>query len=458
MALIGTPVQATADRIIIMPNGFPWPVGTYPITVFGAEGRFSTAVNPRSLVNSGIWTSTTFIHVNSSTGVDASAAVVSSPTDTSKAAKTIGKAIQLGNAAATPYRIFVKADTVVRANGLNGINPTQPCSIEAWGGRVVMGPFDVLTWAADVTYTNTYSATRSGVARVFDLTATLDKWGKYQELTLVADAATCNTTPGSWAQVGSTLYVRRTDGAAATNSNVRAYLGGSGVHNINLGTGVLDFYLSGFDLEGGNAGCLISPAAATHNIVAEDCTFRYAGSLASLTDCVQLTSLKGIAAFFRCDASAGAKDGFNVHWTTGGAPAGDNTYLLTVDCTGRDNGRGTSVSNNGWTTHERVIGIDVNGDYAENYGGNVHSIGTSQSWCVGTVSRRSIGDLGNGGTITSTGFRTNDSAVMWLDSTLADGNLLAIDAHDGTAAIYKRGHRSSGGMEYAATGTTLANY
>lgn len=452
-----TPPGATkfAGREVAPPAAFPWPFGTYPVRVLGSYGTFSTDVDPRSLVSSAIWSSTNYIFVDIATGNDTTAAVVTSVTDTSKKAASIWKAIQLGNATGAPFRVIVKAGTYLRANSINGTSgawtPTQPCSVEAWGGRVVTGPWDDLTWAADVTFTNTYSATRSNVLNVIDLAAATNKWGNYQELTKVADAATCNTTPGSWAQVGSTLYTRRSDSAAVTNTNIRAFIGGTAT-NCDLPNTAKDFYVSGVDMQGGAGGCLTTLSSATHNLVAVDCTMRYAGSAAVPACGLRTSSLHGIAAMFRCDASANTQDGFNVH--VSGATA--DCYLLTVDCTGRDNGRGVSTSNNGWTTHEIMIGIDVNGVYEENFGANVHSVGDSRSWLVGTISRAGLGDTTLGGSIQSTAFRVNETSVYWLDNTLAVTSLYALAAYDSTAKIYTRGHRSSGALNIS-TGT-IATY
>lgn len=439
-------VDRHIDTVVAHPNGFAWPFNTYPVTVSKYYGRFSTDIDPRSLVNSSIFTTTNFIFVDGVNGVDATAAVVSNVANyATSPAKSMGKALQLGNATGSAYRVLVKAGTYDRSLTPHffGTYPSQHLSIEAWGGRVVFGNFDVLSWSLDGTFTSCYKATRSNVSRVFDIT-NKDANGYYTELTLVADATTCNTTPNSWVDVSNTtLYVRRADGAAVTNANTRAYLGAA-LETLNMPNAVdKDLYISGLDIEGGATGCLHG-SAAHRNIVGEDCTFRYSGSIATPIDCVQLVSQAGLCAFFRCDASYSSKDGFNAHYTAGPAT---NSYVLTVDCTGKNNGRGTSTSNNGFTLHETCMGIDINGRYDGCYGGNVHNIGTSQMWCVGTTSTNSLGDVPLGGTYLSASFRLDQGpARMWLDGCLAQGSLIPIDCLDATAIIYTHECRLSGGI------------
>lgn len=438
------------------PAGFKWPFSRYPVGLSGSADQYSVDIDPRSLVNPKIWASTTFIHVDPVSGNDGTATVVSSPSDRTHPAKSIGVAVNLGNIAATPFRVLLKAGTynrTVSGPAVGGHPISQPCSFEAWGGRAIVALYDVLVWSLDGVVTNCYTASRTNVARVFDISV-LDAYGHYTELANVADAATCNTTPNSWAQVGALVYVNRGGGLVVTDANVRCLLGAS-LTNMQLAAGAWDVYLNNIDFEGGaGGGVMFSTGACTRNIVAEDCTFRYGGGAAVASCGVSITQMAGLTAFFRCDASANSQDGFNVHYPTVTGP--DRGYLLTVDCTAKNNGRGTSTSNNGWTLHEDCLGIDVNGLYDGSYGGQVHIIDTSQGWCVGTKAMRSRGDIPDGGTYQSTGYRTDTSAILWLADTLASGNILAINCVGG--AIYKRGHRSAGGYEQALGSGVVAAY
>lgn len=458
--------SAIYGDLINPPADFAWPFNKYPVNIYRSKGGAQVSVEPRSLVNPAIWRSTTFIHVDSTTGNDATATVVSDPNDRSKPALSIGKAIELGNAAATPYRVFVKSGTFHRSTGFHGnggvIFPTQPMSLEAWGGRCINAVWQSgIAWSVDATYTNCYTQARNNVLRVFDV-INKNSYGDYVELTQAASAALCNSTPGTWFQNGANLLVRRADGAAVTDSNTRPLLGALPCLQLpasGSGDG-LDMYVSGFDFEGGANGALYSTAGVVRNFVAEDCTFKYAGSVTTPIDGVQLLNMEGITAFFRCGVAANTKDGFNWHWSRGGTPA---MYALTVDCWARDNGRGTSTSNNGHTIHDAMVAIDVNGEYKGNYGGSVHIVGGSSLWCVGTVCEDSLGDTSMGGTIPSSGFiagLTTDVYVnkMWLDSTLVRGCLRAIWVNDPRSIIYTREHRSSGGMETANTGGTITTY
>lgn len=336
--------------------------------------------------------------------------------------RTITKAIAVGNASAAPYKVIVLAGSYNRTQSFNSnvnTKPTQDCAFIASGGRVVVGSWDDFTApSADATHTNTYSYANTNVDRVLDLTK-MDRFGKYVELRNVPTAARCNVTPDSWALVSGTLYINRGDGTAVTNVNTRV-IRQTGVLELD---GTVNVFLGGlsgndgFDLMGGNSAGLLNaqtglPSATAHAIVAANSSFRWAGGLTGTSArCINLDSINGIGAFFNCDASAGATDGFNIHNTN----AASTTGLITVNCTGFDNGRGVSTSCNAWTNHEDSWGIDVCGSYEGNHGGTARSVNAAKAHFVGTFITDDLGDITNGGSIPPTAFRVDDTAEYWLD-------------------------------------------
>lgn len=363
------------------------------------------------------------------------------------AKKSISAAVTLGNATGQPFKIRVETDngTYVRANGLTNSNtvfPTQDCAIVAAHSgveitddskRATVGMHDALTWPGtpDATYTNCYLATRSNVARVFDI-ATINSYGDYTELTSVADAATCDTTPGSWAQVGSSLYVNRTDAAAVTNTNTRAYLIAGSAISLTAAHGFSGkfAYLRGVNIEGGNNGVMEVTSLVGSVVVAESCSFKYGGAAAYVYDNVPILDCQGLFAFKNCLFASSWKDGLNLHYTPWGTVR--QTFCFTENCSSHDHGRGTSTSNQGITGHENVVGVDVNGNWTYGRGGTVRWINDSRLGAFGSASRFDLLD--------STGdppilWHTVNTAEFYLTDCIGEGanaGDYALDAFTGT--------------------------
>ncbi len=124
-----------------------------------------------------------------------------------------------------------------------------------------------------------------------------------------------------------------------------------------------------------------------------------------------LDSYPGIAAFFDCECSVSSSDGFNFKNT---APASPATAFLTVNCSGSLFGEPGSTSNNGWTLHNDVIGIDICGRYRASAGGNVHNSNTSKAALIGTTIAEDAGDRHFGGTINPTAVRAANTAEIQM--------------------------------------------
>lgn len=349
---------------------------------------------------------------------------------------TIEKAILTANAAGVPARIMVKAGYYNRQKNFTGAGgttvPTVAMAFTAYSGRVIVAAaVEALTWTADATYNWVSTATRAGALRVVDLVSR-DRFGHYVELTKLPTAAAVSRTPGSWALVGSTVYVNRADAAVPTDTNTRVYMT---IPNFaHRYTPMRSFLFSGqlsgdgFDFEGGDGGCLslvynnATQVPANRVVVAaRDCTFRYAGGFGGVeANNVAVQALHGLAAFQNCDASKASADGFNVHNSFGdgrtdGLPSiGSKTSLLTVNCTSHDNGRGVSISNNSWTIHEDVVGVDICGRYSDCRGSTVHNIGSTRAALFGTACSASRGDIMNGGSADPCEYRAADTALIYL--------------------------------------------
>lgn len=210
----------------------------------------------------------------------------------------------------------------------------------------------------------------------------------------LADAATLNsttpTTADLWATDASKIYIRRVDGAVPTPTNTRLYR--SGVALFAFSTAV-NVYVEGIDGEGGNSAAtfdyrLTAASALKRVFVAKNCSAKYAGGVVNTASRgFGIESLKGLAYLYGCEGSACATDGINFH-----DAQANGLQALTVNCSGTDNGRGFSTSNNGHTGHETVVGIDLAGYYPNNRGGSCRWVNSSKVLYTGTYSS----DLGDG--------------------------------------------------------------
>lgn len=431
---------------LALPSGFTFPAAYTPAIRGSSAGGYSASIDAHAFVDPRVWTGPAY-YVDVTAGNDANTGL-----SWAQAVKGIWKAVQLGNATAAPFRVYVKAGSYNRANSILGTAntySTQDVAFIADSGRVISGPWDDLSWAPDATQTNTYSVTLANGERCIDL-LNPDGSGDCPDLTKVADAATCNATPGSWTIAGGKAYVRRADGAAVTNANTRIF---RTAFNLRLDATSKSVYLEGFDLQGGYTGNIEAITSVTRNVVGVECSFKYSGGSASLNDAVRIDNMPGLALFVRCTTACSAKDGFNAHYTTATA---DTAYMVTLDCIGRNNGRYTSVSNNGLTLHESVKGIDVNGAYGGNFGTNVYIVGSAQLWAVGTDALNSQGDTSLGGTFPPTDFQTGNTSQMWVEGTTATGSTRSLRADD-TSVIRKRNHTSAG-TETAGPSASISTY
>jgi hypothetical protein len=263
----------------------------------------------------------------------------------------------------------------------------------------------------------------------------------------VADQATVRTTPGSWTDIGATLAVKRADGLAPTVDNTLV------LRNISvaaLDSCTTDLYIEGFDFEGGPMGALWCDPVANRNIVLNDCTFRYAGNSTNMLDGLRVRRTNGLVLLNNCSADGNWKDGFNYHTDS----SGGQMYVLQNNCTSIDNGRAGSSSNNGVTTHDSVILIDVNGNHQPTNDGAVfHVIEDTLTWCVGTDV---VSDAG--GDSNQTAFKASNNAEMWLQGTTATGptsGAYALHAQGIAGKIHKRNHTTVLGSEVADVGAAI---
>ncbi len=447
---LGLATGANAGRRVAPPSGLGFPFDEHPLRLRRRGGRFLTDIQPEAHAAAAFAGPSYFVDI--ATGNDSSPG-----TSWGAALKSIFVATQLGNAGGVPFNVAVKAGVYPRANSFTNagpmVIPTQPAAYRSVGGRVTCWAGGDLGWsgAPDGTYGNCYAIARSNVTVVLDL-ADANSFGDPAELVRVADAAACNATAGSWAQAGGTLYVHRADGAAPTNANTRVLLV---VDAFVLDGTAKSIYLEGFDFQGGANGGVFIYGAAERALVFVECSARYAGGPSHLYDGFRILDTSGLALLVRCVAASNAKDGFNFHWSFGGTPA---LHHVTIDCRAHGNGRYDSQSNNGLTSHDGLVGIDVGGLYHDNFGANVVSNAASRLWCLGTEARDSLGDGPRGGTVEAVDFNTQETTTFWLERTRSSGSSRSLVAGDSSTIRLRRHRAGAGQAQVTAPGATISTY
>lgn len=380
---------------------------------------------------------------------------------------TIGKAITAANAGS--FKALVKianggATDFFRALGPAGAIPANDIAFTATGGRITTGTFDNFgTFTLDATLTNCYSLALTSIDRVCNrlVQSAFKTYGVFTNTdhTKTVDATTLNattpTTADLWATDATKIYIRRVDGAVPTPTNTRIYRGSVSLFKF---TTAVNVYMENIDAEGGDTVgtfnyLLAAQSALKRVFVANNCSAKYAGGVINTSaKGFGIDGMHGLAYLYGCEASANATDGINFHDNVA-----SGLQWLTVNCSGTDNGRGTSQSNNGHTGHETATGIDLAGYYPNNRGGSVRHIIATKSLFAGTYST-DLGDVTMGGTVPPTAFQVDNASTMWVDRTKAPmpGGQNAYMSTTG-AIMHRRNAKSGPGSITGGAGT-IDNY
>lgn len=435
----------SAAKALDLPSGFGWDQIRFPIEVTDTAVGFVSNLTPRDLVDPAIWTGAA-IHVDSGAGDDNNSGFAALDGDFTAAKRTIYSAFIAGNATGAPYRVIVKAgqyeESAFTRNGND--EPNQPVAILGWGGpvRYRTGPFSV-NWSDAG---GSYSAPVSAVKRVFR-TDVLSSDGYFTELVAAPDLVSYQATLGTWFLDGGTVHVNI--GNQPTSEGIALI---RGFHGARFMTHAADMYLENIHCEGGSTGALHLDPTSTRNIIGVNCSFRYSApsNPSAPLDAVRVRRTNGLVAFFDCDASIGAKDGWSFHedGTVG-------MHVLLQNCTGVRNGIDPATSCNGFTAHDGIRSIVLGGTFGHSRNGTeVHCIQSTQSWLVGVLAMAR--DIDG----TSVAFKCSNQASMWLQNTQADaaGSTLnyAIEANAGD--VFTRAHVDIAGTYATSVGGTISAF
>lgn len=428
------------------PEGLGWS-GPALRLAHGAGG-WRPDIAPRSLVTPAIWSGAA-IHVDGVLGNDTRSGLGAAEGDFSQAKRTIHSAFTAGNATGAPYRVIVRpGNFALQAFTNNGtVEPNQPCAIIGWNGPVRYRTADwTHGWTLD--QGTTYRITLSHTMRMFRTDLLTDE-GLYTELAHVADPATCRATPGTWHKAAANvLFVNIGKAPTVTDlAPIRAHNG------LRLLSHSGDLYLENIHCEGGITGGLHCDAAATRTIVGVNCSFRYSAPWITgpvPLDSVQIRRVNGLVAFFDCDASAGARDGWNLR--EDGNP---QMQVLLVNCTSHRNGTPGSQTSGALVTRNGVRSVVIGGSFGSSLSlAEVQHFDTARSWMLGSRS------TARSGLATATAFRASGTADLWLQQTTADaaGSALnwSIEADGGR--IFTRDHRDLAGLTRTVGSGTIGPF
>ena len=441
-------VLLNAARRVTLPGGLGWDSARFPINAFKIGATYRVLNDPKSYVPCPLTATATNYYADVATGNNTRTGL--SP---AASVRDISKAVTLGDATGACFRVNINASGLYTLtngfmSGAQNIFPTQDVAFVGYGGTPVICVCSNLTWTDDGSSTHTYQATLSNPSRVVELDV-LDAQGvPLDDTKLTTKAAVEGASGGAWALVTGVLYEHRSDNAAVTNTNTRAFLTAK---NLFLDATTKSVYIENLDLQGGEVASLQATGIAARNIACLNATFEMSGSTVTGGLDVAVNGLNGLFSAFNCVARGSANDGFDFHLNNGGTGP---TYILTVGVHGYDNGRFTWVSNNCWTAHDAVIGVNFNSECDHDYGPEVHNIGTSRFANYGMFAHDSHGDLGMGGSYPSTGVKTSDSAFEWHFDLTLSANSTAISALN-TSTICTRNLKSDGGTQSKDAGATI---
>jgi hypothetical protein len=375
------------------------------------------------------------------------------PTGTTYYATKTGNDTTGDGSVGNPYRTLAKcytqgADIVMVGDGVwdrvdgftANFNPNRDIAVVAInkGKAILTRAQPSLSWTQQGSpNTDVYTATRSSVGRVLDLTAT-GRAGEFLKdgttpvpipLTKVANLAECQALAGSWYQSGSTVGIH-THNNRTPDSSVIVSL----IENIWTANSDVTIWMDGIEGWGDSAARHELSADNTAIWAWRDCAARYVD--ASVQNGLIIQGVNEIYSI-RCDTTdIISGDGFNYKNTAGATnpPKG-----LEVDCKAIRCGKNTATNFNGSTAHENCLVIRLNGDYSETFGPVIADVGDAKTVSLGVVSGDSLLTNNTG---SDTAFQTGDdglliNAVTWLKNCTANGaNYARYAAGSGTIYDY----------------------
>lgn len=211
-----------------------------------------------------------------------------------------------------------------------------------------------------------YKTTRSNVARVIDF----EKKIKFKDVSSLSE---CQSTPGTWYQNGSDLYVHCINGDEPSLKKIFVLLNAGTFISVDASAKNISVYLKGFEFIGG------VPTLETKNSSTTKATVLLDG-ISLLFSCHRAKGaayIAGANCYSKdCTVAYADEDGFDYQELNG-----QKAHFIEVDCHAFANGSNIGVQgDNGSTSHTDAKGIRVGGMYYGNLGPNIADvIGNTQT-------------------------------------------------------------------------------
>lgn len=338
-----------------------------------------------------------------------------------------------------------------RVEGLFNVSPVNKnlAIIAMVGHKVELHAGNPMTlWDIVDGYVGVYKSYRGGsLPYIIDATQS-DARGAHKKLTQVTTIQEVSDTAGSYAHIGTDVFVHLHDNRRPDNKTVWVM---SNVPTINV-SGGNTIYLEGIDVYGGASALYVANTTSglRPRVFGKNSNFYYSEDINS--DVVQLQGV-ALSIFENCKAGFGLKDGFNYHWRNNIAP-----LSIEINCEGFENGNPEDANDQGSTTHDGGSIIRVNGAYYRNDGANIAEDATvgdapTQSLNLGCVGFESVTTFDK----RNVNFHAYVGVDMWLDGCVGYGSDYNIHNSDTDQTnLYTRNNHFTGVL--APEGVTPVEY
>lgn len=324
---------AQVQGLQAQPAGFRWDFSAHPLNIYRSpNGRYHTDLEPRSIAT----IAPIFARANQAAGTTLVTYADAAKADNSGDGLTAGTAEQgirsaladcEANVTAQSCLVYAKAGDYDRTKDFNGTGGqpagfiTKPTAIVCYGGPCILSPTQKgLTWTANG---SAWQATRSNTGHVLNEVAN-DAFGDRNDFVVQASVTAvqnCVATDCMFTD-GSTLTIKRADGAQPTDANTRVLLASD---VLNLGPNPVSFYMSGFTVLGGATATFQDNTGGlrTKDVVVQDTYFAYPAGVGR--NAVQLADINGFVGFWRVTVSSTATINIRRFDGGGGLRAGAGT-------------------------------------------------------------------------------------------------------------------------------------
>ena len=339
-----------------------------------------------------------------------------------------------GISAETPLKTFTQAlnlcasgDTIyllegmyTRKNWTNGTYPdiTKSVNIIGENDKVYIKQGDDYNFIKTDGFSYVYQTERNNINQVLDISNLSNN--NIEELVEVGSISECDTTVSSYYCDGTNTYIHMKNNSEPNNENIVINLKvGSATFDIRANTEDIIVYIENITTIGGHRGNISAYGTEdyTPTVLAKNCKFLYNNTENS--ESFSAVTMRSTYSIFQdCEASYSNNDGFNYH----NGVEGKVCNAIEINCIGSNNGIGWETATcNGTSIHDGGKILRINGEYFNNYGGNVADVNEETiSVNINCYAHDSIADTNDG---YDTDFTAQQSGTnMYLYSCKAQGS------------------------------------